>query len=108
MSRAKKVCARQGCPTITTNRLCPQHAREADKARGTSTQRGYGTHHINARAALAPQVATGTVPCVRCGQLIAAGDPWHLDHNDQRTSYLGPSHAHCNLSAAGKAAHQYD
>lgn len=58
-------------------------------------------------SSLAPQVATGTVKCARCGEYIQPGAAWHLDHSD-RTRYLGPSCARCNTSAAGKAAHRYD
>lgn len=38
-----RVCSVSGCPTIyngTTSR-CPAHAAQADKARGTATERGY-------------------------------------------------------------------
>lgn len=109
MARARKICTRPGCPAITTGGYCPAHAREVDKARGTSTQRGYGTAHINARKAMAQQVETGNVRCARCGQPILPGAAWHLDHDDNdRTKYLGASCARCNLSAAGKKSHQYD
>lgn len=107
MARAKKICARTGCPAVTSGRLCVAHAREADKARGTSTERGYGTAHINVRKALAPAVEAGRMTCARCQQPIQPGEQWHLDHDDNnRTKYIGPSHKHCNLSAAGKAAHR--
>ena len=39
-----RVCSRHGCPTLypaTEGSRCPTHARQADKARGTPTQRGY-------------------------------------------------------------------
>lgn len=108
MPRAKKICGKPGCTTATTAALCTTHARDADRARGTATQRGYGTAHINARKALIPQVATGTTKCARCNELIQPGDAWQLDHSDDRASYIGPSHKRCNLSAAGKASHQYD
>lgn len=38
-----RVCSRPGCPTLydDTHSRCPAHRREADKARGTATQRGY-------------------------------------------------------------------
>jgi hypothetical protein len=109
MARAKKICSKPGCPAITAASLCTTHAREADKARGTSTARGYGTSHINARKAMARQVATGNVRCARCNEFIKPGADWHLDHDDNdRTKYIGASCAHCNLSAAGKKSHQYD
>lgn len=108
MARAQKICAKPGCPAITSGRLCTTHSREADKARGSREQRGYGQAHRTARQALAPQVATGTVKCARCGEYIQPGAAWHLDHSDDRTGYLGPSCARCNLSAAGKKAHEHD
>jgi hypothetical protein len=51
-------------------------------------------------------VGLGQVDCARCHRRIRLGQPWHLDHTDDRTGYLGPSHAGCNTSAGGKAAHQ--
>jgi hypothetical protein len=58
--------------------------------------RGYGQHHQTLRAQIAPQVAAGVVNCARCGKPIRPGEPWDLDHTDDRTSYLGPSHRRCN------------
>ena len=58
-----------------------------------------------ARKALVPFVASGAARCSRCGLPIAAGEEWHLDHSDDRRSYLGPSHAACNLRAASAKAH---
>lgn len=68
---------------------------------GSTTQRDYGPKHQRARAALVPLVATGTVACWRCGELIGRGEPWHLGHDDyDRTRYKGPEHPLCNLRAA--------
>jgi hypothetical protein len=65
--------------------------------------RGYGREHKRMRARLAPQVATGTVRCARCGVLIAPNEPWDLDHDDfDRTVYLGASHSRCNRATAGR------
>lgn len=102
------VCSERGCPTlIPKSGRCQVHARQADRARGTSTQRGYGWTHIQLRAKWAVSVSTGTVECWRCSKLIQPTDEWHLGHDDNdRTVYRGPEHAHCNLSAAGKASHQ--
>ncbi len=68
--------------------------------RGTSTQRGYGTHHMKLRKQIKPLVDAGQATCWRCGQPIQPGQPWHLGHNDQRTGYNGPEHQACNVRAA--------
>lgn len=98
-------CAEPGCPTITDQRRCPAHTRELDRARGTRQQRGYDAGHDALRAHWDPIVQTGCVACARCGRLIHPGTAWHLDHDDDRTGYRGPSHWRCNLSAAGSTAH---
>lgn len=82
------------------------HKAEAEAKRGTTTQRGYGHQHQTLRKQWAPKVATGTVPCARCGEPINPGEPWDLGHADDRTKYNGPEHAYrCNRSAAGQASH---
>lgn len=74
--------------------------------RKTTTRRGYGSRHQHLRKHWAPRVATGTVVCWRCGNLIARGAAWDLGHDDHdRTKYRGPEHAACNRAAAGRAAH---
>lgn len=109
MPRAKKICSRTGCPATTTATLCTTHAREADRARGTTTERGYGKDYQAQRTAWALKVAAGTATCWRCRKPITTGAPFHLGHDDQDRSIIhGPEHPHCNLSAAGKASHQYD
>jgi hypothetical protein len=89
-------CAEPGCPELTTTTRCPTHTRQADAARGTTTARGYGNQHQAARRRWAPRVATGTIRCARCGQRIRPGQPWDLDHTDDRRGYRGPSHLSCN------------
>lgn len=66
---------------------------------GDTTRRGYGTTHQRTRAHWKPIVATGTVACWRCGELIAKGAPWQLGHDDARRT-RGPEHQLCNLQAA--------
>ena len=101
-----RICAEPGCPAVIyAGSRCTTHTRATDRRRGTRQQRGYDTHHDRLRNQWAPRVATGTVACARCGQPIRPGQTWALDHSDDRTHYLGPSHAHCNNSAGGKAAH---
>ena len=48
----------------------------------------------------------GPLPCRRCGQLIYAGDQWHLGHPDHAPRALGgddtdlwPEHQHCSTQA---------
>lgn len=36
-----RVCSVPGCPTLTVGGRCPAHAKAADRARGTASQRGY-------------------------------------------------------------------
>ena len=85
---------------------CPACARQADKQRGSRTQRGYGTDHQRARAAWQQRINRGeAVTCWRChGPIVDTG--WHLGHDDHdRTITRGPEHADCNLRAAGRASH---
>jgi hypothetical protein len=106
MPRAKKICAKPGCPAIADSSYCTEHARANDKARGNSNQRGYGAQHQRTRTTLDIRVQAGLINCARCGQRIKQGEPWHLDHDDtDRGKYLGPSHAFCNTSAGGRKAH---
>lgn len=63
-----------------------------------TTARGYGYQHQQTRKALAPLVATGTVKCTLCPELIKPGEPWDLDHADGKQAYRGPAHASCNRS----------
>ena len=106
MARGRtKVCAVPGCPTLTTSTHCPPHARQVDRARGTRQQRGYDAEHDRRRREWVPKVATGTIPCARCGLLIAADEAWDLGHTDDRTGWTGPEHANrCNRAAGGRAS----
>jgi hypothetical protein len=64
----------------------------------STSRRGYGSSHQAARR-LEPLVASGLAVCSRCGERIEAGAPFDLDHSDDRSSYLGPSHVSCNRGA---------
>ena len=72
------------------------------KAGGGTTAGGWGWAHQKLRKALLPQ-AYGQ-PCARCGLPMLRGQELHLDHSDDRTGWLGFSHAKCNLRAAAKKA----
>ena len=95
------ICPVPDCPAITDGGRCPAHRQRSRASHDATT-----TSHRKARARVARQVATGTVPCARCGHLIQPDDDWHLDHTDDRSDYLGPSHAYCNTAAGGRAAHR--
>jgi len=106
MARARRICAKTGCPHPADGRYCTTHNAAYEAERGTASARGYGSRHQKTRARLNLEVQTGTVTCSRCGQPIAPNTPWHLDHDDEdRGTYLGPSHAYCNDSAGGRKAH---
>lgn len=68
---------------------------------GRTTAAGYGGQHKQERAKWVAVVEAGKASCARCHKPIKADDPWDLDHNDDRTGYIGPSHMSCNRSAGG-------
>ena len=70
--------------------------------RTKTVQRGYGATHKALRRKWERIVAAGGAYCARCGRGIWPGEPWHLDHTSDRTDYLGPSHARCNVAAANR------
>lgn len=64
--------------------------------RKSTSARGYGHVHQQRRLSWAPRVAAELVDCARCGKRILADEDWDLDHTDDRSGYLGPSHVRCN------------
>ncbi len=95
-------CAYTRCPRLIPNgdRYCDEHRRARDHARGSSTQRGYGSAHQRERAQWWQRMAAGEqVTCPRCGRPILPGQCWDLGHNDARDAWTGPEHAHCNRAA---------
>lgn len=105
-SRVCKTCPAI-IPTTSYRGQCPACRTRYNQQRGTPADRGYDADHRAERAALADQLARdGHLTCWRCQQPIHPGDEWHLGHNDDRTTTLGPEHARtCNLRAAGHASH---
>ncbi|HXH58457.1 hypothetical protein [Iamia sp.] len=101
-----RSCPTPGCGALTTGGKCTTHASQHEQARGRRQQRGYDNTHDRLRKAWASRVANGTIRCARCQQPIGGDQPWALDHTDDRSGYLGPSHKACNDSAGGRAAHQ--
>lgn len=45
MPGALRVCSRPGCPNLTTSSRCEDCNADAERARGTRQQRGYGRAH---------------------------------------------------------------
>lgn len=107
---AGKRCATSRCPRILTDgsTRCPEHQAAADRARGTTAARGYGTEHRALRAKWAAIIKIRAVPCARCGNLIERGAPFDLGHSDDRQAYRGPEHPGCNRSAGAASASRPD
>jgi len=98
------------CGRLSDATRCPKHRaakqRARDQRRGSSSARGYNGQHQRERAAWVPVVDAGMAHCARCGGWIQPGEPWALDHTDDRSGYLGPSHKRCNDAAGGRLAHR--
>ena len=101
---AKRPCPKAGCPTLinTGERYCPTHQREADRARGTTTERGYGHTHQVERARWAAILTQHSIPCARCGNPIERNAPFDLGHTDDRKGWHGPEHPACNRADGGR------
>lgn len=101
MARRRSVCNVPQCPELAAvDGKCASHARAArraaDAGRPSTAERGYGGEHQSERADWKRKVDAGGVLCARCGFPIEPGEAWDLDHTDDRSGYLGPSHASCN------------
>ena len=99
-----RVCAEPDCPELikpgTRDGRCTTHRRTKNRARGRSTQRGYGTQHQQLRAHWQRRLNNGEpIQCWRCGQPINT-DAWDLGHTDSRTGYAGPECRPCNRATA--------
>ena len=104
---AGRICPSKGCPTIIPagTARCAPCTKLHEQARGNTTQRGYGTAHQTARRKWATRLAqAGQLPCARCGKPIHNGQPFHLDHDNTRNTYLGIAHPRCNITAGGNQA----
>jgi hypothetical protein len=80
------------------------------RVRNARARERYGLRHRLVRREFAAEVARGGWPCARCGEPIAAGEAWDLDHDDLYPHlYLGPAHRRCNRAAAneGKTSREW-
>lgn len=99
----KRVCSTPGCPTVVTSGYCTPCARARDRARGTSTARGYGYRHQRLRGRLQARMDAGeTFECWRCRRPIDPAN-WTLGHCDNdRTKYHGPECPPCDYATSGR------
>jgi hypothetical protein len=86
------------CGQLTPRTRCPTHERARSRARGTTTQRGYGAAHQQ-RKAHDEQGTTPADPCPKCG-LPLGPPPWDQGHTEDRAGYEGPTHIRCNRNTA--------
>ncbi len=80
MPRASRVCSRPGCPKLTTTGRCTDCKRQADRQRGTATQRGYNSrgHQVFRLAVLDRDPI-----CILCNLAAATvADHWPLSRRD--------------------------
>lgn len=77
---------------------------KASRVKGSTTERGYGWSHQQARLDAIKHMPDGQ-PCTRCGLPMwkAGAKLLDLDHSDDRAGYRGMAHRACNRRA-GQAA----
>lgn len=73
----------------------------------STAERGFGREHQKRRLEVKRLVDAGVAKCSRCGDRIAPGSKFHLDHQDHPLAhelglYRGPSHPWCNLAARNR------
>jgi hypothetical protein len=107
---AERVCPVDGRTFVPKNgqhRFCTPicRARYHARLRSVTAPAKYGSAHQKLRRMLAREVETGSVPCAKCGRLIAPWEDWDLGHNSAG-GYAGSEHAGCNrdTSRSGRRA----
>jgi hypothetical protein len=103
-----RTCKRCNAPTWSSKSpYCREHRPppevRATWAAKTREARGYGIAHRTLRAQFVRLVEAGQATCARCGLPILPGEPFDLDHADDRSSCLGASHRRCNRVAGAKS-----
>lgn len=99
-----KRCPGERCPKLIPqgHRYCGEHMFEYEERRGRTGRRGYGWRHQQARVREAERIAKQVVSCARCKQIILPDEAWDLGHSDDRATYVGAEHVHCNRAAGGR------
>lgn len=86
---ALRVCSTPGCPTLVTRGRCAHHERQADRARGTATERGYSHQH---RAVFRAAVLKKNPTCVLCNSAPATvADHYPLSRRELEALGLDPN-----------------
>jgi len=99
-----RPCVVYPCPALIQRgqSRCPEHARQADQQRGSSTQRGYGTDHRRLRA----EAIKRQPWCGRCGHTGSADNPLSADHVQPKSrggaSEAGNLQVLCHRCNSGK------
>ncbi len=91
MMRALKVCTGlpgKRCVELTASGRCPTCKAEADQARGTASQRGYGSRH---RRTFREAVLDKEPTCRLCGAESTVADHWPLSRRELVTRRLNPN-----------------
>jgi 5-methylcytosine-specific restriction endonuclease McrA len=73
------VCSVPGCPTLTPNTKCAVHRNIASRARGTTTEQGYGWTHQQRRAQLLDALLDPR--CPDCGNPMTTPTDMVADHS---------------------------
>lgn len=88
-SRALTVCSRPGCPELASGGRCDGCKREAEQARGSAYQRGYGrTHEIRFRGGVLARDVTCVMPA--CTEPATDADHYPLDRRELVRQGLDP------------------
>ena len=92
-----RVCSVPGCPEYTQGSRCADHQRQAEQARGTARQRGYGGRH---ETRFRPGVLAKHPTCVcaeddhghgqPCGRPSVHADHWPLSRRELVDRHLDP------------------
>lgn len=95
-----KVCSVPGCPTLTTSGRCTTHERDADRARGTASQRGYNSkgHRTFREAVLTrdpicqcPDACPHHLTPTECLTLSTVADHWPRSRRDLEAAGHNPN-----------------
>jgi 5-methylcytosine-specific restriction protein A len=89
MARALRVCSRPGCPNLCEGGRCPSCRAEAERARGSAAQRGYGHEH---ETRFRRGVLQRDPICIVCRQAPSSvADHWPIDRRELVRRGLDPN-----------------